>query len=384
MSSFPRNRPLRPRLSLAILGTGVATYLLSLALAQVPGFTEQAYSRGIGPFIARLLSSITGVVPVSLAEIALIAILLRQLIPAGRALWHTYHDKTREPRNALLGGALRLGQDAGILVTLFYVLWGFNYARSPLADQLGWDAVGETSVDELAYLTEQLVQAANAEYLEIHGREDAGSPTTGPEDPQTLEQAIEDGWARARADLQLPVVGGRFGRVKTLLATRLYEVFGIVGFYFPFTGEANVRRGVPASEWPHSIAHEQAHQRGVARESEANFWGYLSAAGARDPHARYSAYLFAQYQLLAALTRSDPARRREVTGLRLPGVQRDVDSARAYWLRLRGPGTDVGRVVNNAFLRSNRVPGGIRSYSRSAEFIIAFARSRNGQLILRR
>ncbi len=380
MEPFPNNRPLKARRRLVLLGVGVATYLCSVVLAQFPQFTECVYANGIGPPVARLLASVTGIVPVSIAELALVAFIARQLVPAGRALWHTFHDKTREPRNVFLAGALRFGQDVGVLLTLFYVLWGFNYSRTPLATQLGWDPVGETTVDELADLSEQLVMAANGAYLEIHGTEDTGANTPQPEDPRGVEAAILDGWANARRNLGLPDVSGRYGRVKRLVATRLYEVFGVVGFYFPFTGEANVRRGVPASEWPQSIAHEKAHQRGVARESEANFWGYLSAANAPEPHARYSAYLFAQYQLLSALTRSDPARRRAITALRLPGVQRDVDSARAYWLRLRGPGTEVGRVVNNAFLRSNRVPGGVRSYSRSAAFIIAYARTRGGQL----
>jgi hypothetical protein len=61
-------------------------------------------------------------------------------------------------------------------------------------------------------------------------------------------------------------------------------------------------------------------------------------------------------------------------------VQRDVDDLRAYWERHRGAGHDVTRAVNDAYLRTNRVEGGVRSYERSVELLIAFARTRGGRL----
>jgi len=39
------------------------------------------------------------------------------------------------------------------------------------------------------------------------------------------------------------------------------------------------------------------------------------------------------------------------------------------------------RSMNHAYLRTNRVPGGILSYSRSVELLIAYARSRGGWLV---
>ncbi len=43
------------------------------------------------------------------------------------------------------------------------------------------------------------------------------------------------------------------------------------GFYFPFTGEANLNIDSPACYLPSTIAHEMAHQRGIASEQECNF-----------------------------------------------------------------------------------------------------------------
>ena len=93
-----------------------------------PGFTETIYGRGIGPFFASLLSNISGIIPVSLAEILVVVFVARQLSGVIKGFSETRNDD-RQFTNAILAGVLRLGADLGIVVTTFYLLWGFNYAR---------------------------------------------------------------------------------------------------------------------------------------------------------------------------------------------------------------------------------------------------------------
>jgi hypothetical protein len=236
------------------------------------------------------------------------------------------------------------------------------------------------SVEELDHLARGAVDATNAAYHTVHGVDDAGTPTTAPHARQLVAD-LTDGWVAARTALGLQALGGRYGRPKTPLFTRWYEWVGVAGYYFPYTGEANLRAGIPAVDHPKMLAHEMAHQRGVARESEANLWGFLAAAHAPDPVARYSAYAFVQRQLMAALAGADRERWRALLDRRLAGVQRDFSESRAYWQQFQGTGTDVGRAVNHAFLRSNRVTGGVRDYSRSALLMIAYARAHDGRLM---
>ena len=40
------------------------------------------------------------------------------------------------------------------------------------------------------------------------------------------------------------------------------------------------------------IAHHKAHQRGYAKEDEANFVGYVICINSTDPPVRYSGYLY--------------------------------------------------------------------------------------------
>jgi len=379
-TSHPHDRPLRVRRRITFFGAGVASYLLSLLLARFPQAAETMYGNLVGPAASRALSLVTGQVPVALAEFFVLAVVARQLVGGWRATRDALSGE-RQWTNALGSGALRLAQDAGVLVAAFYLLWGFNYARAPLQDRLGWKRPADLDIGELDKLANQMVSAANETYLEIHGVSDTEQPTAILIDTRAMERALAQGWDRARLELELPLRANSYGRAKTPLLTRWYEWTGIAGFYFPFTGEANLRRGIPAVDYPKMLAHEKAHQRGVARESEANFWGFLSAAHSSEPLARYSAFVFAQQQLLALLIQLDTDLAREIAGRRIPGVQRDIDDSRRYWRSFRGRGTELGRSVNNAFLQSNRVEGGARNYSMSSMLLIAYARSRSGNLL---
>jgi len=356
-------------------------FLVHVVLGRAPGLAESAYGRTVGPNIAWVLSRVTGAVPLSVAEMILV-------IAAGAALAMSVRGvvaavrRRRGVLNLLAGGALVLAQATGIVVGLFYLLWGFQYSRPPLERRLGWPAGPHATPAVLADLAAEMVDATNQAYLDVHGTDDAGEPTALP-DPAAMESVLEEGWRRAAqiADIPGPPASRIYGPVKRpWIVSRALDWMGISGFYFPFTGEANVNRGLPAASYPHTAAHEKAHQRGINPEDEANFLGFLAAACAPDPLSHYSACLFAQRQLLRTLWYLDNPTARTLVEQRLPGVQRDVNDINAYWAQFQGPVQDASRATNDAFLRTNRVEGGVHSYGRSVELMVAWARQRGGRL----
>ena len=338
------------------------------------------YGAGVGPLVVRVLAFLTGWIPLSVGELLVLAYLFHQIRLAWRA-GAAVRRRERSLANVLGSGTLRLVRDVGVLVTLFYFLWGFNYSRPSLEETMGWLRPDSTSVEELAGLLEPLILAANEEYRLIHGEDDAGTPTVLSAGWDATGKALADGWVSARASLDFPRHPEPSGRVKMPLLRPFYEWVGVAGFFFPFTGEPNVRGGIPAVDLGKILAHELAHQRGVAQEAEANFWGFLAAALSQDPVARYSAFVFAQHQLLAPMVRADRERAAGLMELRLPGVRRDIRDSSEYWARTRGSGTRLGTATNDAFLRTNRVEGGVRNYSQSALLFLAYARERGGRII---
>jgi hypothetical protein len=372
----PGDRPLHVRRRLILMGCGVAAFGLSRVLAAFPGIVEAAYANGFWPGVVAAISRVSGWAPFSVAEWVLLAFVARQLLGAGRGLTEIL-SKRRRPVDALAAGALRLGADLGIVVALFYLLWGFNYARAPLDERLGWTTGPAPQAAELARLAGELVVAGNAAYLELHGVEDLGVETTLPDDLTELERAIDDAWGEVGTSLGIPRLGDRtYGRAKRMHSSRALCYLFLGGFFFVWTGEPTVNGAMPAIAQPHSMAHEKAHQRGFAPEDEANFIGFMAAASADHPLARYSAYLFAQDQLLRALRSVDRSRAEALIDERLPGVKRDVASERAFWERFRGPTARVAKRTNDLYLRSNRVEDGTLSYGRSLTLMVEYARRR--------
>lgn len=365
--------PERLRLRLVGIVAGLLAWVSFRALESAPHLAEMVAGAGPVPGLMRGLSLLSGLVPLPLAEVLVALVLVRQ----GVGLWGGWARLRRKDDRLLplLGrGALRLGQDVGVFVFFFYLLWGFQYARPGLEEQLGIAPAGTVSASELRALAESAVEATNRAYEELHGSEDVGYPTRAVSIAE-LEPQLEEGWTRTREDFGLdPRILRRRGAPKRFLASALVKRLGISGMYFPFTGEALVLRDLPGVLEGKDMAHEMAHQRGFSSESDANVLGALVAARSSDPLLRYSAYSFVQRQLLSALQALSPRDAREVARESSPGVRRDQEDLSEYWQPARTPvGTAAAR-VNDAMLRSHGIREGIASYQGSTWVFVALAR----------
>jgi len=365
-----------PLLSLA---AGLLAWLATRLLSRDPALAEALYGP-VSPLIARPLSQVTGALPIAVAEFVVGGYAAWLLALGGIAIAAVIRRR-RSWTHVLGGGARRLLRDGGLVLVLFYVLWGANYARPAFADRAGWPAWSGAEVPELIALAEAATAEVNRSYIALHGSEDAGVPTALPADVRTLNAAIDEGWRRAAAILPLPpVAAATHGPVKWPRAGGLLARLGISGIYVPFTAEANVVRGQPAIRVPVSMAHEKAHQRGFTWEADANFLGFMAAALAPDPLARYAAASFAQTQLLGALGGRAPEQAERIAGQRLPGVARDVEDLWAYYLRMLGLAADFGSALNHRFLMANGVDDGVGDYRRSTWLLVMQARQNGGEL----
>jgi hypothetical protein len=330
---------------------------------------------GTGPVpeLRRGLSLLSGLLPFSVMEFVVVAVFLRQV----GGIWAGVGSIRRGERSwmgAIGDGGLRLGQDLGVLVFLFYLLWGVQYARPGLEERLGIEASGEISAEELRPLAERAVELANLHYRELHGSDDGGAPT--PSHPiSEVAPTLESGWARIQEMYDLPeAVTKRYGPPKTFLATGVMKRFGVAGMHFPYTGEALILHDLPGAERGRDLGHEMAHQRGFASEADANVLGFLAARESRDPASRYGAFFFLQRQLISALQRVSPEAAREVARMRDPGITRDLEYLREFWRPAQGVAGQIGSRVNDAMLRSHRIPEGVASYQGSVWVFVALAR----------
>lgn len=379
--SFVQDRAFPSRRLQVGIVSAVVAYAAFQVLAYSPELSEWVLGEGRGTIPARLIGSLTGSVPFSVAEV-LTATYLGWWVALAGAAFRAVLRRRRRFWNAALGGLTRLVRDGGILIALGYLVWGFNYARIPLDRRAGWPAWGGTSTEELAVLAAQAVSRTNDAYRALHGSDDAGAPTrVGPVFGASLD-STEIGWARVATVLpeNARAVTGSFGPVKRPLVSGLLARLGISGVYMPLTAEPHVLRGMPAVGAAQAMAHEQAHQRGFANEAEASFMGFLANSLSDGGVARYSSSVFAARQLLAALGRTDPDAGRDISGRLVAGVRRDLDDLAEFWEPYRGVGQRVGSAVNDRYLRANRVAGGVASYNRSVRLLVALYRQ-TGSLV---
>jgi hypothetical protein len=377
---LPDDKPLRTGIRTSLFLAGGAMPLLARILADFPDTVEHIYSERIGLLTSRSLTLLSNLLPFSVAEMAAVGLALWVLFMAARGAIQTAR-KRRHLLNAAACGVLWLAAAAGILLFTAYLSWGFNFARADIITRQHWSGFetqtgADSSRDELTLYCSRLVELANREFENAVGSRDPGKPSAPSNPVAIMDAAIEEAYARVTANLKLhPSVGANRGRAKAVLASFAMSSLLIGGVYSPWTGEANFNRDLPAHTLPQAIAHEKAHQRGITNEDEANFFGFLACIHARDPYVRYSGYLFAQQQILGELRRIAPDRVVELTSRRDGGIQRDIAYNRTYVDRHRGLFSNANAVVIDAYLKANRAPAGIRSYSLSARLIIIYARA---------
>jgi hypothetical protein len=368
-AGLPGDRPLHAKRRLAVFGSGAAAYLVFFLLASFPAVAESLVAP-THPRIAWTLSRISALLPFSVTEVALVAYLAAWLTFLGRTLRAVVRGQ-RSRKNAGQIVGLVVLRDVGAITFCFYMVWGFGYARPPLAERMGWPVFTAPDSAELIDLAEESVRNLNAAYLVLHGVDDVGHATRAA-DREELDDAIEAGFARATTLLGLrPSVGWKYGRAKEPVFSSLMARFGVQGQYSPLTGEPLV---VPQPVLGRSltIAHEKAHQRGVNPELEARFLSYVAASLAPHAAARYSAAYYMNTTLVRELARDERVR---LAGLLLPGVRRDARDRAEWWRPFRNSSARaVGAAVNDRFLRANQVAGGIANYGLAVRLLIELAR----------
>ncbi len=247
-----------------------------------------------------------------------------------------------------------------ILFPIFLIVWGLNYQRMPLADTLGLDRRPAARTGELETIALQLINGVNTYYEQARAGQDWTGKSTLPMSIPKLNQSIEAAF-QAEPTLGAASQGG-FTDPKPLRFSRITTLFGISGFYIAYTAEVAYNSEIPAVDLPMTIAHHKAHQRGYAREDEANFIGFLVCSKANDPYVRYSGYMHA-LRLLEPMEKADRARYLDHLSRLTPGAQTDLRVRSDFWGSEKstylGP---VSRRIFDMYLRANRVQGGVKNY----------------------
>jgi hypothetical protein len=148
----------------------------------------------------------------------------------------------------------------------------------------------------------------------------------------------------------------------------------ITGVYTFFTGESNINVNFPDYTIPFTAAHELAHQRGIAREDEANFIAFLVCIDSDDTYLRYSGYLNLYEYVASALYRADPSLYKDLYYHLSEDVRNELRAYSLFFDKYRdSAASQVSGAVNNSYLQLQGTAG-TRSYGLVVDLAVAYYR----------
>lgn len=342
-----------------------AGILMSHICSLMPEFVEKKYSQGIYKPVGQFLSSITGFLPVSLGELIVIFIVTFALWKLVILIRIVFLDPPRR-RSA----ATNFLENALVFISIIYfcfnITWGLNYYRLPFSKIAGLDT-RPASVSELEEVCENLILRANDLRSRVPENND-GIMQTLSGNNDVLERAYKGYEVLSPI---YPELGGKYGRPKGVILSKLMCYTGITGVYFPFTGEANVNTAIPDSMLSSTVTHEMAHQRGFAREDEANYIAYLACTAHPDMDFQYSGVLLALIHSMNALYSYDQEGYERLYTMYSSGLKKDLKYNSEFWQQYEGAIEEISNDINNAYLKANRQKEGVYSYGRMVDLLIA-------------
>lgn len=348
-----------------------AGIVLFLTASLSPYWVEKIYSEGIYSVISNILCFIINLLPFSLAGFVIIAVISLILYIIVRTVIVLFHSRKRK-KSILLGLLSKIVITVGIVYFAFVVLWGLNYQRLPFSRIANLD-VKPSSVHELYNVCSSIIDNTNK--LRSTIEEDSEGFVCIKGGYSSVFDRAKTGYDKISS--VYPQLGGNIGKPKPFFPSIFMCYAGISGVYFPFTGEANVNIDMPQSFLPACACHEMAHQRGFAREDEANFISYLACSAHPDNDFKYSGDLLALVNSMNALYNADRGRYKVLIGKYSAGVTRDLDENDRFWDSFKGPVQDISEKINDTYLKANMQTDGIYSYGRMVDLLIAEYRRGN-------
>jgi len=334
----------------------VLPFILALAIFVFVKFSpdhpekvEAYYSRGIYPVIAGFISWLSGMVKYSLWDIFWIFISL--FVITGLVL---VFMKKIKPRKYFL----RFFQMLALIYSLFYLSWGFNYFRQDMRTRLGWTFI-KPDTKSFRNVLDSLISATNRTFSSVSSSE-----------YPLMEEKIEYSYSKCRDILAISYPNGQ--RIpKTILISSYFAKSGVSGYFGPFFNEVHINHYQLPGDYPFIIAHEKAHQFGIANEAEANLTAFIVCTNSDDRRLQYSGYL---HLLLYFL---NDARHMSEYGSYLAKidkeVMKDILHREKYYDGLRNKKLhNIQLAANDVYLKSQRIRKGVRNYDQVVALTIGW------------
>ncbi len=269
--------PLASKIIFGITALTSALHIISAFCADFADF----FNQNISSAVRFITAKITDPLPFSLAE----ALIL--LIPVIAFILIRYAAKNHaDSWGSVFTYIASLLSVACLFYVLFFWSFGVGYNTATIDKKLGLDRK-EVTTEELYNTAVILAEKVNEESKNVAFR--SMNFSIMPYDISELSEKLNADYRAFSNDNRF--ISNFKSNIKPVILSRPMSYTHITGIYSYFTGEANLNTHFPDYTLPFTAAHELAHQRGIAREDEANFIAFLVCKDSEDPYIRYSAYI---------------------------------------------------------------------------------------------
>jgi len=353
-----------PIFSWVLFGIAAFSVIIMITYSLWEGFAD-FYNRYPAAFLRGVFAQISGILPCSIAEAFIIfsPILLVTII--------VYANKHFVESWRTVGRFLIITVSvASLFFSTFVLNFGAGYHTSSVDKLLELDR-RDVSAEELRETAEILVEEIN-KYTDSLAVRSTGSSVMPYGYGKLSEKLVE---AYDKVCDEHAFVSRFPSRVKPVMLSEPWTYTHISGVYTYFTGEANINVNFPDYTLPYTAAHEMAHQRGIAREDEANFVAFLVCAASDDEYIRYSGYLNLYEYVANALYSADKEAYSEVRAKLEPAARKEMSAYSAFFDKYReNVAANVTGAVNNAYLTIQGTPG-TKSYGMVVDLAVAYLRN---------
>jgi len=328
---------------------GLLTIILSRIFAKYPYLTNSLYSNGLYPVISTTLSTYTSWFPFSLSDLFYTTLIVYFLV----ALFLVITLKKK--RKIIISITAKL---IIVIYISFYWLWGFNYFRSNIYSRITLSEKVHTN-DLFTYTLDQLIIATNQQREKFDFSNN-----------QNIDSIIEATYKNEAEFLGIHYPMGK-RRIKSFLYAKYMSAASIGGYIGPFFNEVHTNPLLLSLQMPAVIAHEKAHQFGIASESEANFYAWYICIKSGNNDLSYSANLYMLRHFLGYAKQNCPDT--DFNSKISEKVYEDMIQIREHWKALHINSVDViSSFIYDKYLRFNHVDQGINDYGGAVQLIIDY------------
>ena len=322
------------------------------------------FNRYISSVIRMILAKLTGWFPYSIAELILMT------IPLLLVILLTYAYRISDSKRGMIRYIIAFLSVITLFYSLFVLGFAAGYQGSTLEDKLDMDR-RDVSAQELYYTADILLTEAGRLADEVDFI--YGSSSVRPYDAEEMNRILHEAYKKLSGDYDfLPLLKSN---IKQILLSEPMTYTHISGIYTYYTGEANININFPDYTIVFTAAHELAHQRGIAREDEANFMAFLVCLASDDVYANYCAYMNMYEYVSNALYMADRELYMSLLGKMDNRVRSEIVTYNNFFDKYKeSKVSNVSSAINDTFLKSQGQSEGMKSYGRVVDLAVAYYR----------